>query len=135
MAANFTSISNSLKNSTGSNIDRNQAVMLFIADPFFDMQGQSARVEFEITLLSHLQNYEFTEFSFAIIESKTIEPDVIDADTLLEVRIQNLTLDKTSVIDGHTYRSRSVIRWKLIDGSWKIYSGLPFRSSELFLKE
>lgn len=128
----LSAISSIMEDRSRQNLERLEAFMSNISDPFHDSNGASCRIELQTTILSYLQHYSFERFTFSVIESKSLEADIVETDTLLEIKVREISGDTTTVDPQRVYLSRARIRWKKENSVWKIASGLMFRANEIF---
>lgn len=128
----LSSMGGAIADRSRSNLDRNAAFMAYIHEDFHDENGMPARIDLELTMLSHLQHYILKEFTFSIIESKRSVTGQANTDTLIQIKAQKLS-EATVENDGERlYLTRVQIIWKKVDNEWMILSGLPFLGQQLF---
>jgi predicted small secreted protein len=126
-------LQNILENNSLSETTRTAKFIFYVADDFKDIAGNpNKRDELESVTLSRLQRYTINSYTFEPVELTIVDANTIKVETRMQINV-TLKPGATGAVKNANINvfPAPVLTWKRYNKEWKIYQGLPYKSSEI----
>ena len=122
-----------LENNSISEASRVSQFMEYIADDFKDIAGTpDKKDELESTTLSRLERYVINSYTFEPVEITIVDSNTIKVKTTMIISVTRKPGATGAISQAYiTVSPTPEIIWKRYGTEWKVYQGLPYKSSEI----
>lgn len=129
----YSSMQTILQNNSLTEQQRVSSFMSYIGDDFKDIAGTpNQKSDLETTTLSRLQRYIINSYTFTMSTIDIVNSTTIKVTTPMVVDVTRKPGAAGAVSAAHiTVSPVPVITWKHYPSGWKIFQGLPYKSSEI----
>ncbi|MBF0502400.1 MAG: hypothetical protein HQM09_19835 [Candidatus Riflebacteria bacterium] len=129
---NYAAMKKTFENNTLDSLARTQAFLTFIDTGFLDIAGVPNYQDLASSSQSRFDRYTVNSYSFSLKELRYTASDTIEAATSMYINVTRKPGAEGGVAAAEIYVTPDPkIVWKIRDGVWRIYQGLPYKSSEL----
>ncbi|NCB39650.1 MAG: hypothetical protein EOM80_12880 [Erysipelotrichia bacterium] len=129
----YTSMQTSLEeDATKTTTQRVDSFMLNIASDFVNYAGAPASESMRTTTLSRLDRYTINSYKFIPTAHEVVDANTVKVTTYMSIDLVRKPGAEGAIAMGTvvTNTPYPVITWKNYSGTWRIYRGLPYLSSE-----
>jgi hypothetical protein len=122
-----------LENNSLSDASRVSKFMTYIADDFKDIDGTpNTKSTLESTTLSRLERYIINSYTFSPGEVTIVDSSTIKVKTTMTISVTRKPGASGAVESAYiNVIPAPELTWKRYGTEWKIYQGLPYKSSEI----
>jgi hypothetical protein len=121
-----------LQDNTKSSDDRIASFGVFIADDFKDIEGNAnKKSELLTTTKSRLERYIINSYEFKPVDYEVIASDTIEVTTDMLIDVTRKEGAAGAVSKASIPLTNKIVTWKKYGSEWKLYQGLPYKSSEI----
>lgn len=132
----LTAMKTAMENNNLSSTERNAAFLTYVASNFQDLSGTPNYSDLSTTTSSRFDRYTINSYSFTVKNVRYIDASTIETETAIYIDVSR----KPGATGGVSAAQINVqvgggnpkLIWKLqTNGKWQIFSGLPYKSSEI----
>lgn len=121
-----------LENNSLSDATRTTMFMAYIAEDFKDIDGNpDKKPELQSTTLSRLERYIINKYEFTPGTATIVDANTITVVTNMLIDVTRKPGAAGSISAAYIPLPNQVLTWKRYGTEWKIYQGLPYKSSEI----
>lgn len=133
---NLTAMKTAMENNNLSATERNTAFLTHVASDFQDLSGVANYPDLSATTVSRFERYTINSYSFTVKNVRYIDASTIETETAIYIDVSRKPGATGGVsaaqINVQVAGGNPKLIWKLqTNGKWQIFSGLPYKSSEI----